>query len=95
MQEVLDNDVRPHRLLLRLFTDQKVGLITQELKASAARVLIACACLQYPVDLARSLMAKFIDLLRTSPSWRTRLDVLLPLQSKLGPVIAQNNQVQE
>lgn len=44
--------------------------------------MIAVACLPFPADLAGPLMSQFIGLLRDSPSWRVRLDVLLPLQSE-------------
>lgn len=54
----------------------------QELRSTAGRVLIACACLQYPLELVKPLMSQFIAILKTSPNWRTRLDVLLPLQSR-------------
>lgn len=47
----------------------------------ATRVVIAVACLPFPKELARPLMVQFIGLLKNSPSWRVRLDVLLPLQS--------------
>lgn len=49
----------------------------------AGRVLLACAALQFPQHLVRSLMRQFIALLRKSESWRVRLDVLLPLQGAL------------
>lgn len=48
----------------------------------ATRVVIAVACLPFPAELARPLMSQLIGLLKTSPSWRVRLDVLLPLQSE-------------
>lgn len=52
-----------------------------ELRSSAHRVVIAIACLPFPIEMARPLMSQFIALLKESPSWRVRLDVLLPLQS--------------
>lgn len=48
----------------------------------ATRVVIAVACLPFPIEHATPLMRQFIGLLKNSPSWRVRLDVLLPLQSE-------------
>lgn len=81
MQEILDNDVRLRVLSMPTPKADRSSPL-QELRSTAGRVLVACSCLQFPEELARPLMRQLIDLLRTSPSWRTRLDVLLPLQSE-------------
>lgn len=75
MMYVLDSTGEKLRYVLTRFRP------SQELRSTASRVLIASACLPYPVELVQPLMEQFLTLLRTSTSWRTRLDVLLPLQS--------------
>ncbi|KAK4048054.1 Proteasome activator BLM10 [Microbotryomycetes sp. JL221] len=67
------------KLLPEFFRMQEI-LDNDELRSTAGRVLIACACLQYPIELVRPLMSQFIEILKTSPNWRTRLDVMQPLQ---------------
>ncbi|SCV72468.1 BQ2448_4005 [Microbotryum intermedium] len=67
------------KLLPEIFHMQEI-LDNDELKGTAGRVLIAAACLPYPIEMTRPLMTQFLDLLRNSPSWRIRLDVLGPLQ---------------
>ena len=66
-------------LLPEFFRMQEV-LDNDELRSMAMRVVIASACLPLPRDMAGGLCRQFIELLRTSPSWRVRLEVLLPLQ---------------
>ncbi|KAM0792923.1 hypothetical protein ACM66B_002682 [Microbotryomycetes sp. NB124-2] len=67
------------KLLPEFFRMQEI-LDNDELRKTAARVVIACACLQYPIELVRPLMSQLVDLLKNSPNWRTRLDVMQPLQ---------------
>ncbi|KAI5481022.1 proteasome activator subunit 4 [Pseudohyphozyma bogoriensis] len=67
------------KLLREFFAMQEI-LDNNELKKTATRVTISVACLPFPEELARPLMAQFIDLLKNSQSWRVRLDVLQPLQ---------------
>ncbi|GAA6008845.1 hypothetical protein JCM10207_001745 [Rhodosporidiobolus poonsookiae] len=67
------------KLLPELFRMQETT-DNAELSRTAARVLLASAALQFPMHLVNPLMRQFIALLRDSESWRTRLDVLLPLQ---------------
>ncbi|GAA5988215.1 hypothetical protein JCM11641_001615, partial [Rhodosporidiobolus odoratus] len=67
------------KLLPELFKMQETT-DNPELTRMAGRVLLACAALQFPVHLVKPLMRQFIDLLRNSKSWRTRLDIMLPLQ---------------
>ncbi|BGP22448.1 Proteasome activator BLM10 [Rhodotorula toruloides] len=66
--------------LLPEFFRMQESTDNQELSRMAGRVLLACAALQFPQHLVAPLMKHFISLLRDSPSWRVRLDVLLPLQ---------------
>lgn len=67
------------KLLPEFFKMQEI-LDNDDLRATATRVVIGLACLPFPADLAGPLMKQFIGLLKDSPSWRVRLDVLLPLQ---------------
>ncbi|KAM0751556.1 hypothetical protein T439DRAFT_300497 [Meredithblackwellia eburnea MCA 4105] len=67
------------KLLSEFFHCQEI-LDNNELRSSAARVVIAISCLPFPKELARPLMTQFISLLKDSSSWRVRLDVLAPLQ---------------
>jgi proteasome activator subunit 4 len=66
-------------LLSELFQMQEL-LDNSELKDTAQAVLGAIASLPYPIALVRPMMSVLTNLLRTSPSWRVRLDVLPVLQ---------------
>jgi proteasome activator subunit 4 len=68
------------KLLPEFFRMQEV-LDNDELRGTAQQLVVAVACLPFPGGLTRPLMAQFIGLLKNSPSWRVRLDVLRPLQS--------------
>ncbi|KAK4046499.1 Proteasome activator BLM10 [Microbotryomycetes sp. JL201] len=67
------------KLLPEFFRMQEI-LDNDELRKTASRVVIACTCLQYPIELVGPLMSQLVDLLKNSPNWRTRLDVMQPLQ---------------
>ena len=66
-------------LVPEMFRAQEL-LDNQELKDLARSVLAAIAGLPYPVALVRPVLSTLVNLLRTSASWRVRLDVLPVLQ---------------
>ena len=68
-------------LLPEFFRMQEI-LDNEELKSTAQTVLASLAGLPYPAELASATLSTLIGLLRTSSSWRVRLDVLPVLQGR-------------
>jgi proteasome activator subunit 4 len=69
------------KLLPQLFEMQELH-DNQELSGTATNVLANISMLEYPQHLVKPLMKSLVDILTTSESWRTRLDVLPVLQSE-------------
>ena len=69
------------QLIPELFSMQELN-DNEELRSTARSVLASLAGLPYPAPLVRPIFSTFITLLRTSSSWRVRLDVLPVLQGQ-------------
>lgn len=74
------------RLLPELFKMQEL-VDHQELSDLAKTVLMATSSVVYPLHLVRPTLDALMGLLRTSESWRIRLDVLPVLQGGLHSVV--------
>jgi hypothetical protein len=66
-------------LLPQLFQMQEI-LDNNELQRMAKNVTMTIAALPFPPRTVRPFMVELINLLKSSPSWRIRLDVLSVLQ---------------